>query len=294
MKATQTERAESNALAAMRGGRVFKTFSALSFDAGRVTRGTGPAIPHSPSRPMPENVRDFNVQPADAANGDSPEQHGLATTRHWPARIPLPVKFVQHLRRTVEISTPGVRRDPESTQDLQPSNPKLAMKVTLLALMINSEPLLRLRLTRVFGADGYEVLWADTLREALTLCEQRHVDLVLVDFNRPLRSAWKDFERLNFTNPSFPVLLLTDHQTEFERSDGERVGAVLEKPFGNIVLAHTINTLLCGPPQAVSRTTPSGPGLNQTACNPSPPPRSGWAETEWNPTYEAQRVTGGR
>jgi hypothetical protein len=104
MKATQTERAESNALAAMQGERGFKPFSALLFDAGRVTARTGPAIPHSPPRPTPESVRDFNVHPAGAANGDSPEKRDLATTRHSPARIKLPVKFVQHRRRWLQLS----------------------------------------------------------------------------------------------------------------------------------------------------------------------------------------------
>jgi hypothetical protein len=137
MKATQTQRAGRNDIAPMRERRVFKTFSALSFDAGRATGGTVPAIPHSPPRPTPEYVRDFNVQHAGSANGDSPEDDGSATTRRWPERIKLQVKFITAHRRSVGISATGVCPGPESTQDLQPSNPKLTVKKTLLAHTIN-------------------------------------------------------------------------------------------------------------------------------------------------------------
>ena len=67
-----------------------------------------------------------------------------------------------------------------------------------------------------------------------------------------------------------PILLLTDHETEFERSVGERVGSVLEKPFGSIVLGHAINALICRPPQVVPQTTAGSRGLNGDGFEPEP------------------------
>ncbi len=66
-----------------------KDFSALSFEAGRISAVEQPPITHSPPRLTPVGVPGFNVQHDGAANGDSPENGGLTTTKHWPHAVVL-------------------------------------------------------------------------------------------------------------------------------------------------------------------------------------------------------------
>ena len=59
-----------------------KSFSALSFDAGQVTDGTVPAILDSQPRLTPDSVRGFTAQHDGSADGDSPQDERLPTTRN--------------------------------------------------------------------------------------------------------------------------------------------------------------------------------------------------------------------
>ena len=66
----------------MKSERVCKNFSALSFDAGKVTTESVPANLNPPPRLTPESVQDFDVQHDGSAEVGSPQDERLATTRH--------------------------------------------------------------------------------------------------------------------------------------------------------------------------------------------------------------------
>lgn len=123
------------------------------------------------------------------------------------------------------------------------------MRKTILALIENPDTETRLRLATTLGQEGYEVIWVDTADDAVSAYGRQHVDLFLLDFGRPLRAAWVDFEHVAVLNPELPVVLLTGRTTEFERAVGERTGAVLEKPLSIPALIHTIHVLLGEPPR---------------------------------------------
>ena len=53
--------------------RVFKTFGALSFNAGRVTGASTPTPGAAQPRSTPESVSDFNVHKNGSANSDLPQ-----------------------------------------------------------------------------------------------------------------------------------------------------------------------------------------------------------------------------
>jgi hypothetical protein len=54
-------------------GRVFKSFGALSFNAGIVTGASTPTPGAAQPRPTPESVSDFNVHKKGSANSDLPQ-----------------------------------------------------------------------------------------------------------------------------------------------------------------------------------------------------------------------------
>jgi CheY-like chemotaxis protein len=238
----------------MKHKSVLKDFRALSFDGGRVTDAGTPALRDSQSRLTPDGAQDFDVHEDRSAAGDASPPERSGATRQWPELEGVTVRKVQAGRWLLAPATPAcpqarenAARDDSPAADV--AGPRRTLrKKTILALMMNPELFLRLRLTRVLGAEGYEVLWATTLHEAVTAGQQHPVDLLLVDFSLPLRSTCADFDGLIAAHPDWPVILLADRKTEFEQTVSGRVSAVLEKPFGNAVLVHTIHTLLGQPP----------------------------------------------
>jgi len=87
----------------MKSERVFKNFSALSFDWNAVTGESEPAPSVCQPRLMPESVQDFDVHQDGSADADAtlPERSGA--TRHWPKRSMLPVEFRQIRRRWLAL-----------------------------------------------------------------------------------------------------------------------------------------------------------------------------------------------
>ena len=120
---------------------------------------------------------------------------------------------------------------------------------TVLALLVEANGLVRLKLTSALEQEKYEVLWAATVEEAVQVCAQHHIDLLLLDLKQPLNQGWAAFERLRALNPALPVVILTERKTEFEQAVAGRVGALLEKPFSVASLIHTMNVLLGRPAQ---------------------------------------------
>jgi hypothetical protein len=102
----------------MRNERVFKNFSALSFDGKLVTGSSAPARGGSQPRLKPESVRDFNVHLDGSADTTLSQPERPGTTRHWPGRRILPVEFRQTRRRwrTLVILHDG--SDPERTRKI--------------------------------------------------------------------------------------------------------------------------------------------------------------------------------
>ncbi len=138
------------------------------------------------------------------------------------------------------------------------------MRETILALIENADTWTRLRLGTTLGQEGYEVIWVETADDAVSAYRRQHVDLFLLDFGRPLRAAWGDFEHVAVMNPDLPVVLLTEQKTEFERAVGERTGAVLEKPLHIPALIHTIHVLLGKPPREHPARSGSPTGQQRT------------------------------
>jgi CheY-like chemotaxis protein len=120
-------------------------------------------------------------------------------------------------------------------------------KGTVLTLLVEANGLVRFKLTGALEQEGYGVLWASTVEEAVKAYERYHIDLLLLDFNRPLKEECDVFERLSALNCAMPIVILTRHKSEFDQAMAERVGAILQKPIRVCSLIHTMNMLLGRP-----------------------------------------------
>ena len=169
----------------------------------------------------------------------------------------------------------------------------------MLALLVEANGLVRLKLDRALEQEHFEVLWTTTTQEAVAVYNRRHIDLLLLDLNQPLKVGWEIFEPLGALNPALPIVMVTEKKTELEQTVAQRVGARLEKPFSLPALIQAMHLLLGQPVQNHRQATGSGPISNhlcpfgRTASQPAPPWRAR-QETATKQTYETESATGGR
>ncbi len=140
------------------------------------------------------------------------------------------------------------------------------MKKTVLALMTELNSFTRLSLCGALEQEGYTTLCATTVQEAVERCQERCIDVLVLDLNRPLSLGWPIFDRLRSFAPAVPVVILTDRASDFEKAVAERVGALLEKPLSVPALVHTINVLVGQPARTHLPSTGKGKPLASHAA----------------------------
>src|SRR5437867_3642700 len=121
---------------------------------------------------------------------------------------------------------------------------KTVQKRTVLALLVEANGLVRLQLNRALEQEHFEVLWTTTTQEAVAAYNRRHIDLLLLDLNQPLKVSWDIFGPVGALNPALPIVLVTEKKIEVEKTVADRVGTRLEKPFSLTALIQTIHLLL--------------------------------------------------
>ena len=107
-------------------------------------------------------------------------------------------------------------------------------------LIVEDDPGLRTFLADNFTADGFNVLVADTVRDAVRLLEYKQPDLALVDLGLPDGSGLDLIRRVREADgvasrldPSVPLVILTGRTSELDRVRGFERGAddFICKPF---------------------------------------------------------------
>src|SRR6266496_1187681 len=171
---------------------------------------------------------------------------------------------------------------------------RTVQKRTVLALLVEANGLVRLKLNRALEQEHYEVLWTATTQEAVAAYNRRHIDLLLLDLNQPLKVGWDIFEPVGALNPALPIVMVTEKQTELEQTVAERVGTRLEKPFSLPALIQAIHLLLDQPTQTHWQATGSGPISTHSASSQPAPPGRARQETARKQAYETESATGGR
>ena len=124
-----------------------------------------------------------------------------------------------------------------------------AMRTKVLLFFTNAPPSVREMLSRILQSEDYEARWAAEDREALELAETQHFDLLLLDFNRPLKRALNTLKQLQDMNVFVPIILITEQRTEFNRASAGRVAALIGKPFEVSLLLRTMREVLHALPE---------------------------------------------
>lgn len=138
------------------------------------------------------------------------------------------------------------------------------MKNKVLVFFANAPPSPREMLDRILQSENYATLWAATDREALELSRNERPDLLLLDFNRPLKRALNTLEQLQAVNALVPVILIAEQRAEFAPAEAGRVAALIRKPFEVSLLLRTMKEVLHPLPEAAQPDA-----LEQHAHSPS-------------------------
>ena len=115
-----------------------------------------------------------------------------------------------------------------------------------MVLLVDDEPRILSALRRALRREGYELLTAETSREALEHLASGPVDCVLSDHKMPGLTGLELLERVAAHSPETARLLITGWNEELAASDLERLGVrrVLCKPWNDAELKAALREAL--------------------------------------------------
>ncbi|HEV2395193.1 MAG TPA: response regulator [Verrucomicrobiae bacterium] len=114
-------------------------------------------------------------------------------------------------------------------------------------LVVDDEKSIREALNKVLRAENYEVLVAETGKDAVERCGTGRIDLLLLDLNLPGKNGWATLDWLAKVNPLLPVIIITGRANQRELAEKSRADALMEKPLDVPLLLQTIRELLAEP-----------------------------------------------
>jgi DNA-binding response OmpR family regulator len=116
-------------------------------------------------------------------------------------------------------------------------------------LVVDDDASVRDSLKKVLQEAGYEVVLAAGGLEAVGRCDQKPIDLVLLDLNLPNQSGWDVFECLTRRHPGIPIIIITGLPNQYPVALTAGAGALMEKPIEVPALLKTMQELLSEPPE---------------------------------------------
>ncbi|HLH52355.1 MAG TPA: response regulator [Verrucomicrobiae bacterium] len=114
-------------------------------------------------------------------------------------------------------------------------------------LLVDDEKSIREALSKVLRGENYEVLLAETGKEAMDRYGTGRIDLLLLDLNLPGGNGWATLEWLAKVNPLLPVVIITGRADQRELAQKSGADALMEKPLNVPLLLQTIRELLDEP-----------------------------------------------
>ena len=113
-------------------------------------------------------------------------------------------------------------------------------------LVVDDEPPIRRLLRTSLGAEGFEVIEADSAEKALTAIEARKPEIVILDLGLPDQDGLDVIRRIRRSGSKLPIVVLSSRGDERGKVEALELGAddYVTKPFGIAELVARIRTAL--------------------------------------------------
>ena len=108
-------------------------------------------------------------------------------------------------------------------------------------LLVEDDMAVRQSLTRVLATENYKVFCASSCREAVLLCTENQIHVVLLDLNLDPEDGWEVFHQLRKLRPDLPIFVTSGQPHRFAHSSAPSADGILEKPFDLPILVGLLN-----------------------------------------------------
>jgi CheY-like chemotaxis protein len=102
----------------------------------------------------------------------------------------------------------------------------------LRVLVVDDEPDIRLTVSAMLEAEGYEVVQATNGAEALVLMEAKVPDLVLLDMRMPILDGWGFASEVRRRGYAVPIVVMTAARDAARWASDIAASSFIAKPFG--------------------------------------------------------------
>jgi len=114
-------------------------------------------------------------------------------------------------------------------------------------LLVDDERSIRASLSKILGAENYEVVLAENGHEAIEKHGAQRIDLLILDLNMPVKNGWDTLDWLVKIDPVLPVVIITGRSDQRAQAETASADALMEKPLDVPLLLQTIRELLSEP-----------------------------------------------
>ena len=118
-------------------------------------------------------------------------------------------------------------------------------------LLVDDERSIRESLSKILGAENYEVVLAENGHEAIEKHGAQRIDLLILDLNMPVKNGWDTLDWLVKIDPVLPVVIITGRSDQRALAETAGADALMEKPLDVPLLLQTIRELMDEPVESV-------------------------------------------
>jgi DNA-binding response OmpR family regulator len=114
-------------------------------------------------------------------------------------------------------------------------------------LLVDDERSIRESLSKILGAENYEIVQAENGREAIEKHSAKRIDLLILDLNMPVKNGWVTLDWLVEINPLLPVVIITGRSNQRALAETAGADVLMEKPLDVPLLLQTVRELMDEP-----------------------------------------------
>ena len=135
-------------------------------------------------------------------------------------------------------------------------------------LLVDDERSIRESLSKILGAEKYEVALAENGQEAIEKHGAQRIDLLILDLNMPVINGWVTLDWLVEINPLLPIVIITGRSNQRALAETAGADALMEKPLDVPLLLQTVRELMDEPMEnRAQRARNRASRFRYTACD---------------------------